>query len=77
MWVMSERFTFVVSGRTSGFYIDGAKDIFIRNCSVTSGSEKPDYFAYALEYARTMDIQIHNLQGQSAAPDKWKPVESR
>ncbi len=66
-----------VTGRTSGFYIDGAKIIVLRNCSVTWGSEKPDYFAHVLEYTNTLDIQIHNLQGQSAAPDKWKPVESK
>jgi hypothetical protein len=66
-----------VTGRTSGFYFDGAKNIFVRNCSVTWGSGKADYFAHALEYTRIMDIQIHNFHGQSAAPDKWKPVESR
>lgn len=64
-----------VTGRTSGFYIDGARNVFIRNSSVRWGSNKPDYFAHVLESMNTVDLDLINLSGQSAFPSKLEAIK--
>jgi polygalacturonase len=63
-----------VKGRTSGFYFDTAGEIMVRNCSVTWGNNRPDYFAHALETANTIKTTIFNLGGQSAFPGTIKDI---
>ena len=63
-----------VKGSTSAFYFDQAQGIKIRNCSVQWGSNRPAYFAHAVESHGTDSLQINNLQGSSAFPDKLEAV---
>jgi polygalacturonase len=64
-----------VKGRTSGFYFDTAKDILVRNSSVTWGDNRPEYFAHALESASVDKITITNLSGTSAFPGKVQDIK--
>jgi hypothetical protein len=64
-----------VKGRTSGFYFDTAKDIMVRNCSVTWGNNRPDYFAHALESTHVDKTTISNLSGTSAFPGKIQDIK--
>jgi hypothetical protein len=59
-----------VKGSTAGFYFDMARSITVRNCSVQWGNNKPAYFSYALESAGIPSLQITNLTGTSAFPEK-------
>ncbi len=65
----------LVKGRTSAFYIDSAKDIFIRNCSVSWGENLPGYYAHAIETHGVNNIIITNLEARSAFPDKTETVK--
>jgi polygalacturonase len=64
-----------VKGRTSGFYVDGAHHVFIRNCSVQWGVNRPDYFAHVFESMNATGVDITNLFGQSAFPDKVEAIK--
>lgn len=61
----------MVKGRTSGFYFDKATNINIRNCSVQWGSNRPEYFAYALESTDVVGLKTSGLDGLSAFPKKF------
>jgi polygalacturonase len=63
-----------VKGRTSGFYVDQAKQIKLRNCSVQWGNNRPEYYAHAVEVHGVESFSTENLQGVAAFPDKQKPV---
>jgi hypothetical protein len=63
-----------IKGRTSGFYIDQAQQIRLRNCSVQWGTNRPEYFAHAAEAHGVDSFSVNNLQGEAAFPDKLKPV---
>lgn len=63
-----------VKGSTSAFYFDQAQGIKIRNCSVQWGSNRPAYFAHAIESHGVDSLEINNLQGASAFPDKLEAV---
>ncbi|HEX8355886.1 MAG TPA: hypothetical protein VF610_00660, partial [Segetibacter sp.] len=62
----------MVSGRTSGFYLDNATAITIRNCSVQWGLQRPSYFAHALETHNVARLKLLNFEGQSAFAGKVK-----
>jgi polygalacturonase len=62
----------MVKGRTSGFYIDRANNISIRNSSVKWGANRPTYFAHALETNQVTTLKLVNFEGQSAFPQKRK-----
>jgi len=63
-----------VKGRTSGFYIDQAQHISLRNCSVQWGANRPEYYAHAAEAHGVASFSVENLLGIAAFPDKLKPV---
>lgn len=63
-----------VKGRTSGFYIDGASNVSLRNCSVQWGSQRPDYFLHALESNRVENLELIDFSGESAFPGKVEAV---
>jgi hypothetical protein len=56
---------------TSGFHIDTAKDVTIRNCEVVWGDRPPDYYRYALETHRVDGFRLEGLRGSSAHPDLY------
>jgi hypothetical protein len=64
----------LVKGRTSGFYLDKANHIIIRNSSVTWGNNRPDYFAHLLESHQVTNLKMVNLEGTSAFPGKIDDV---
>jgi polygalacturonase len=64
----------MVKGRTSGFYLDKAANITIRNSSVQWGENRPGYFAHAMETHEVVGLKVLNLDGSSAFPGK---VESQ
>lgn len=61
-----------VKGRTSGFYFDQAKNVTLRNCSVSWGTNRPSYYAYALESHGVGSLKVLNLEGSSAFPQQLK-----
>lgn len=64
-----------VKGSTSGFYLDQATHVLIRNSSVQWGNVKPAYFAYAIESVGVSKLEIINFTGQSAFPERLKAVK--
>ncbi|MEQ1796818.1 MAG: glycosyl hydrolase family 28 protein [Lacibacter sp.] len=64
-----------VKGRTSGFYIDGAGLVSLRNSSVQWGASRPDYFAHAIESSTIRTISIIGFTGESANPEKLPAVK--
>ena len=63
-----------VKGKTSGFYLDNATEIIIRNSSVKWGKERPIYFAHVLESHQTSGLKITGLDGKSAFPLKLPAI---
>jgi polygalacturonase len=64
-----------VQGRTSGFYVDGATNIFIRNSSVQWGANKPDYLGHAVECNNVVGLHIVDLTGTAAFPERLEPIK--
>jgi polygalacturonase len=62
----------MVKGRTSGFYLDKANGVIIRNCSVQWGQNRPGYFAHVLETHGVRDLKVMNLGGEAAFPKRFK-----
>lgn len=50
----------------SGFYIENASDVVVRNCEVAWGASKPAFFAHALEARDVEHLQIEGLRGHGA-----------
>lgn len=63
-----------VKGSTSGFYLDRATNVLIRNSSVQWGNVKPAYFAHAIERAHVSKLEIINFTGQSAFPERLTAI---
>jgi hypothetical protein len=64
-----------VKGSTSGFYFDAAKSITVRNCSVQWGNNKPNYFANVIESKNVDSLQLFNVAGQAAFPEKLEAIK--
>ncbi|MEJ7664411.1 MAG: hypothetical protein WKG07_35280 [Hymenobacter sp.] len=65
----------LVPGATSAFYLDRARDITLRNCSVRWGAGAPDYFAHAVETHAVTGLRLTNVVGESAFPKRLKAVK--
>lgn len=65
----------LLKGNTSGFYLDKATGITIRNSSVTWKGQLPSYFAHVLESHDVTGIVTSNLTGTSAFPGKLEAVK--
>jgi hypothetical protein len=65
-----------VKGNTSGFYLNNAANITLRNSSVRWGVHRPNYYAHALESHGSTGLQLKNLSGESAFPKKLAAVKS-
>ncbi len=57
---------------TPGFYISYADQVTLRNCSVAWGKNIPDYFSYAVEARDVRHLDIEQLKGHAAHPDRQK-----
>lgn len=60
----------MVQGRTSGFYLEKATNVLVRNSTVHWGSNRPAYYAHALESHGVGGLNVQNLEGASAFPAK-------
>jgi polygalacturonase len=61
---------------TSGFHLESASDITVRDCRVTWGENPPNYYRHAL-YARKVEgLDIQDLRGESAFPEKHESILS-
>ncbi len=66
----------MIKGSTSGFYLDNASNITIRNSSVVWGENRPDYFLYVLEKQHVNGLTIKDLAGESADPKRYKSMKN-
>lgn len=64
-----------VKGNTSGFYLDDAKYITIRNSSVHWGENRPGYFRYAIDSTHVNGLEIIGFTGTSAFPSKYDAIK--
>lgn len=55
-----------VKGVTAGFYLDGGRQITIRNSSVKWGAELPSYFSEILMANNISELKTSNLEGSPA-----------
>lgn len=58
---------------TSGFYLDTAKDVLLRNCEVKWGNSRPEYFKYAVSAKNIDQLQIIDFSGEAAHPESNDP----
>ncbi|PTR01162.1 glycosyl hydrolase family 28 [Mucilaginibacter yixingensis] len=58
----------LLTGSTSGFYLENANGVTIRNSSVHWGSNRPAYYKYVLESHNVADLKTINLEGEAATP---------
>ena len=61
---------------TSGFYLDKATRVTIRNSSVTWGDNKPDYFMHVVESHAVTQLKLFNVDGESAFPNKVEAIKT-
>lgn len=64
-----------ITGNTSGFYLDDAKGISIRNSSVHWGKNRPEYFKYAIDSNSVDGLEIIGFTGTSAFPSKYDAIK--
>ena len=65
----------LLKGSTSGFYLDNASDITIRNSSVKWGDNRPVYFKHVVESHEVSGLKTINVEGESAHPDKVEVIK--
>ncbi|WP_207423204.1 glycoside hydrolase family 28 protein [Desertivirga brevis] len=65
----------LLMGSTSGFYLDNASNITIRNSSVKWGENKPEYFKHVLESHGVNNLKTINLEGDAAFAGKAEAVK--
>ncbi len=56
---------------TSGFLLRNAAGVTIRDCQVTWGAHRPDYYHHALDAEACPGLEIKDLTGESADPARW------
>jgi polygalacturonase len=61
---------------TAGFFVKQASNVTIRNCGVSWGECRPEYFRHALETHGVANLVTENFSGVSAHPDRYAPVVS-
>ncbi|MEO7312323.1 MAG: glycosyl hydrolase family 28 protein, partial [Chitinophagaceae bacterium] len=55
-----------VKGSTSAFYFDNARDVIVRNSSVTWGANKAPYYGHAVAATNTASLKVTGLEGTAA-----------
>jgi len=56
---------------TSGFLLRHASGVSIRDCQVTWGPHRPEYYRHALDAEDCPGLQVKDLAGDSADPARW------
>ncbi|MBW4889430.1 right-handed parallel beta-helix repeat-containing protein [Mucilaginibacter sp. HMF5004] len=64
----------LLSAGTSGFYLDNAANITIRNSSVNWGDNRPEYYKHVLEGHGVINLKTINLNGTSAFPERIEAI---
>lgn len=59
---------------TSGFNLNHADDIEIRNCRVTWGENRPNYYNHVIYAKNVNDLSLNNIKGESASDIKKRIV---
>lgn len=58
----------------SGFFIENASNVVVRNCEVAWGEVRPDYLAHAIETIGATDLRLEGFVGESAFPDRFVAI---
>lgn len=66
--------TGIIQRDTTGFYLNEADDVTLRNCKISWGNNRPHYYRYAIEAHDVPDLHLENFKGTSAYPDKDAPI---
>ncbi|PZR29187.1 MAG: glycoside hydrolase [Citrobacter freundii] len=64
-----------VKGNTSGFYLENAMSVTIRNSSVQWGMQRPSYYSHVLWSKNVKELVSQNLKGNAAFPSKKTMVK--
>jgi len=60
----------IIKRKTAGFYLNEADNITVRNCKVSWGNNRPDYYGHAIETHDVHDFHLENFKGESAHPEQ-------
>jgi polygalacturonase len=64
----------ILNAGTSGFYLNNAEAICIQNCSVQWSKNRMPCFEYAINAQNIDGLEMVGLSGESAFPEKQKPI---
>ncbi len=56
---------------TSGFLLRNASGVTLRDCRVTWGEHRPDYYRHAIDAQGIASLDVRDFVGESANPAKW------
>ena len=56
---------------TSGFLLRNAAGVTIRDCQVTWGEHRPDYYRHALDAEHCPGLEVRDFTGEAAWPEKF------
>jgi hypothetical protein len=59
---------------TAGFYLNEADGIVLRDCRVVWGEHRPEYYGCAVQAHDVTQLEIENLKGTAAQPDRDAPI---
>lgn len=65
----------MIEGSTYGFFFSTARNVFVSNCFVNWGDNKPEYYREALKSEAVDRLTIENFEGKAAFPEKYKAIE--
>ena len=62
---------------TPGYSIRHAAGVTLRNCQVSWGEKRPDYFTHALEAENVAGLALTRFTGDAAHPDRDEAIAIR
>jgi polygalacturonase len=60
-----------------GIYLRHADHVTVRDCKMTWGDNRPDYFTHALQAEDCKDLSMPGFTGEAAHPDRYNAVSTR
>lgn len=64
----------IISPGTMGFYLNNADNVQVKNCTVSWGSNRPDYFTHAYYAQDVNELILENNNGKSAHEKMKKTI---
>jgi polygalacturonase len=61
--------------KTPVYFLRNAVDVTMRRCKAHWGSDRPDYFSYALETQNVKDLKLEAFEGAAAFPDRDPAIQ--